>query len=197
MVNISSSTDSRIAPGISVDEKPRFVRCKKCRGILRKEEMRDLCPQCGTGKETEPWPDSVGARVFHAVEEFFERQDKELTVILACDFLEMLLEMFFRDLFVKQGKPPSWIQLTLRKNKSLDLRLRYLFKEILHVGFPSAIQGTPFEGFDRRWAMIRSTKSVLLHARPPAIDEKTAREAYDLSRISLALFAWLNNEYCV
>ncbi len=131
------------------------------------------------------------------MEEFFERGDKELTVVLACDFLETLLEIFFRDLFVKQGKPSPWIQLTFRKNKSLDLRLRYLFKETLHVSFPSVIQGTPFEGFDDRWTLLRATKSALLHTQPPALDEKTAREAYDLSRDALTLFAWLNNRYGV
>ncbi len=174
-----------------------FARCKRCRCIFGKEEIRGRCPQCGSATETEPWPNSVGERLFKAVEDFFKRKDRELTVILACDFLETLLEIFFRDLFVKQGRPASWIQLIFRKNKSLDLRLRYLFKETVHVGFAAAIEGTPFEGFDRRWALIRSTKSVLLHTGPPAVDEKLAREAYDLSRDSLALFAWLNNRYCV
>lgn len=131
------------------------------------------------------------------MEEFFKRDDKELTIILACDFLEAVLELFFRDLFVKQGRPLSWIQLILRKNKSLDLRLRYLFKETLQEGFASAIRGTPFEEFDRRWAMLRSTKSVLLHTNPPTVDETIVQEAYDLSRDSLALFSWLNNRYCV
>jgi len=179
------------------EERPKFLRCKRCRQIFKEEEIHNLCPQCGTKTETELWPDAVGKRLFNATEEFFKREDKELTVILACDFLETLLEMFLRDLFVKQGRPPSWSQLIFRKNKSLDLRLRYLFKETLHAGFASVIRGTPFEGFDRRWAMIRSTKSVLLHTRPPAVDEKIAREAYDLSKHSLALFAWLNNQYCV
>jgi hypothetical protein len=138
----------------------------------------------------------VGGRLFDEVEEFYGRGDKELTVILACDFLEMLLEMFFRDLFVKQRRPPSWIRLTLRRNKSLDLRLRYLFKETLHVRFPSVIQGTPFEGFDRRWAATRSARGVLLDVKPPGIDDRITREACQLSRDGLALFAWLNNRYC-
>lgn len=197
MMEILRGPNRRIASRIPVEEKPTFVRCKKCRCIFRKEEMRNMCPQCRTRTETELWPDSVGERLFNAIEEFFKRADNELTVILACDFMETLLEMFFSDLFMKQGRPPSWIKLIFRKNKSLDLRLRYLFKETLNVSFASAVQGTPFEGFDRRWAMIRSTKSVLLHERPPVVDEKIAREAYDLSRHSLALFAWLNNRYCV
>jgi hypothetical protein len=87
--------------------------------------------------------------------------------------------------------------LVFRKNKSLDLRLRYLFKETLHRPFSSVLRGTPFEGFDRRWALIRSTKSVLLHPGATGVDQKTGREAYDLSRESLALFAWLNNQYCL
>jgi len=174
-----------------------FVRCKRCRCIFGKEEIRDRCPQCGSATETEPWPDSVGERLFKAVEGFFERKDEELTVILACDFLELLLGMFFRDVFVKQGRPRSWVQLTLRKNKSIDLRLRYLFKETLHLGFSSAIRGSPFEGFDQRWAMIRSTRGMLTHADPSAVDDKIAREAYALSRDALTLFAWLNNRYCV
>lgn len=174
-----------------------FVRCKRCRCIFGKEEIRGRCPQCGSATETEPWPAPVGERLFDAVEDFFKRRDNELTVLLACDFLELLLGMFFRDVFAKQGRPPSWVQLTLRKNKSIDLRLRYLFKETLRLGFSSAIRGSPFEGFDQRWAMIRSTRGMLTHGDPCAVDDKIAREAYVLSRDALTLFAWLNNRYCV
>lgn len=182
---------------IPIPGRPTFLFCKRCRRIFEKEEIRARCPHCGTATETESWPGPVGERLFNAVGEFFKRKDQELTLILACDFLETLLEVFFRDLFLKQGRPVSWTRLIFRKNKSLDLRLRYLFKETLHIDFASAIQGTPFEGFDRRWAMIRSAKSVLLDTSPSAVDEKIAREAYDLSRHSLALFAWLNNRYCL
>jgi len=147
--------------------------------------------------ETEIWPDPVGRRLFSGVEDFFKKGDHELTLVLACDFLEMLVAMFFRDLFVSRGRPLSWIQLTFKKNKSLDLRLRYLFKETLQVSFSSAIRGTPFEGFDKRWARLRSVKGMMLQTRGAAVDELTAREAYALSRDSLDLFAWLNNQYCV
>ena len=184
-----------LSPG-RTEEKPRFLRCQNCRRIFRAEEVRGGCPQCGTNTETESWPDAVVERLFTATEAFFKKGDKEITVILACDLLEALLEMFLRDLFVKQGRPPSWIQLIFKKNKSIDLRLRYLFKDTLHVGFASVIQGTPFEGFDRRWAMMRSTRGVLLHLEPSPVDEMIAREAYDLSKHALALFAWFNNQYC-
>ncbi len=197
MARILRTHNRGIASGMRVDGKLTFVRCKACRRISREEDRGTPCPQCGAGSDTQPWPDSVGERLFKAVEDFFKRRDNELTVLLACDFLELLLGMFFRDVFVKQGRPPSWVQLTLRKNKSIDLRLRYLFKETLHLGFSSAIRGSPFEGFDQRWTMIRSTRGMLIHADPCAVDDKIAREAYALSRDALTLFAWLNNRYCV
>jgi hypothetical protein len=174
-----------------------FFRCKGCRCVYRRDQGQGFCPNCAGGTETEGWPDSPGQRLFEAVEVFFGRGDRDLTVILACDLLEGLLEMFFRDLFMKQGKPRSWIQLTFRKNKSLDLRLKYLFKDTLNVSFPSVIEGTAFEGFDKRWAAVRSVRGQIFHTNLPAIDEKGAQEAYDLSRESLDLFAWMNNTYCV
>ncbi len=184
-------------PNIAAKEKSSFLRCKGCRRIYRREEIRDLCPGCGTQRGTEAWPGSLGRRLFNAAERFLKRGDRELTVIVTCDFLEMLMERFFMDLFVKQGKPPSWIRLTFRKNKSLDLRLRYLFKETVQVSFSSALKGSAFEGFDRRWALIRSVKSTMYHTSPSAVDETTAREAYSLLKSSLDFFAWLNNRYCV
>ncbi len=174
-----------------------FFRCKGCRRVSRRDQGRNICSHCGGRTETEGWPDSPGKRLFEAVEAFFGKGDRDLTVILVCDLLEGLLEMFFRDIFMKQGKPRSWIQLTLKKNKSLDLRLKYLFKETLNASFPSVIEGTAFEGFDKRWAAIRSLRGQIFHANFPAIDEKDAQESYDLSRDSLDLFAWMNNKYCV
>ncbi|NIQ39383.1 MAG: hypothetical protein GTN81_12430 [Proteobacteria bacterium] len=175
----------------------RFFRCTGCRRVCRGDQGQDFCPTCGGGTETEGWPDPPGQRLFEAVAVFSERGDRDLTVILACDLLEGLLEMFFRDLFRKQGKPRSWIQLTFKKNKSLDLRLKYLFKETMNLSFPSVIEGTAFEGFDKRWAAIRSVRGQIFHTIPPAASEKGTQEAYDLSREALALFAWMNNRYCV
>ena len=185
------------ASGVHPETRLGFLRCQRCRRVFRTEDVRDGCPHCGAEAESEPWPVSLGERLFCATEEFFRRGDRELTLIIACDFLETLLEMFLTDLFLRQGRPPAWIQLILRKNRSLNLRLTYLLKETLKTNFSSIIQGTPFEGFDRRWATIRSTKSILLHAKPSDLDEKVSRHAYDLSRESLALCAWLNNRYCV
>jgi hypothetical protein len=197
MAEMPDMTDKGGLPGFTGGVSPVFARCEACRRIFGNKETGHSCPQCGTGAKTEPWPLPVGRRLFATVEEIFRRQDRELTVILTCDFLELLLEMFFRDLFVKQRRPHSWIHLTLKKNKSLDLRLTYLFKETLHVSFSSAIQETSFGGFARRWTMIRSAKYSFLHGDPADSDKNTAKEAYDLARDALILFAWLNNRYCV
>jgi hypothetical protein len=183
--------------GVQPEARLGFLRCQRCRRVFRIGDLQGGCPRCGTEAGSESWPVSLGERLFCATEEFFQRGDRELTLILACDFLETLFEMFLTDLFLRQGRPPAWIQLILRKNRSLNLRLTYLLKETLDTNFSSVIQGSPFEGFDRGWATIRSTRNVLTHARPTDLDENVSQHAYDLSRESLALFAWLNNQYCV
>ena len=180
-----------------VEEDIRFLRCKACRWVFRDEDVSSLCPECGVQGETNRWPDAVGRRLFYAVGESFGREEYDLTIILTCDLLEILLEMFFRDFFVKQGRPSSWIQWILRKNKSLDIRLRYLFKETVNRRFSSIIRGTPFEGFEKRWAMVRSNRSVLIHPGLPVMDRVVGMDALELSRQGLALSAWLNNRYCV
>jgi hypothetical protein len=173
------------------------MRCSACRRVLAEDEIRPSCPHCGSTGEAEPWPSPLIQRLFNATDELFQSGDEELTVILACELLEALFEMLFRDLFWRQRRPASWVEWILRKNKSLDLRIRYLFKEMFNVSLRSALRGTPFQGFDRRWAMMRSTRGLLLQPDLPAMDGSMAREAYALSRDGLALFAWLNNRYCV
>jgi hypothetical protein len=180
----------------SIEKESMFVRCMECRKVHRRGEIGESCPGCGIRTETRPWPEGVVGRLFGALEEFFNRGEKELTVILACDFLELLLEAFFRDLFLRQRRPQSWIELTLKRNKSLDLRIKYLFKETLHLSFTRAIHGTPYEGFEKRWAKMRSAKGQLARTDPPELVEEAGAETYDLARKSLALFAWLNNRYC-
>jgi hypothetical protein len=135
--------------------------------------------------------------LFDAARESFERERYDLAIVLTCDLLEILLEMFFRDFFMKQGKPPSWIQWMLRKNRSLDIRLRYLFKETMNRRLSSIVRGTPFEGFEKRWAMVRSNRGVLVQRGLTVVDRDTGREALEVSRQGMALFAWLTNRYCV
>jgi len=180
-----------------IEEDIQLFRCKGCGWVFQEKDGGSRCPQCGTQGEADRWPDAVGQRLFRAVRESFGRGEHDLTVILTCDLLEILLEMFFRDVFVKQGRPPSWIQWILRKNKSLDIRLRYLLKETLGGRFASIIRGTSFESFDKRWAMVRSTRSVLVHSGSSGADKATARDALDLARQALVFFSWLNNRYCV
>jgi rubredoxin len=187
-----------MASQTGVEEDIQLFRCKVCGWVFPEKDGSSRCPQCGNQGETaDRWPDTVGQRLFQAVKESFGKGEHDLTVILACDLLEILLEMFFRDVFMKQGRPSSWIQWIFRKNKSLDIRLRYLFKETMGRRFASIIRGTPFEGFDKRWAMVRSTRSVLVHSGPSAAGEQTGRAALELSRQALVFFSWLNNRFCV
>jgi hypothetical protein len=186
-----------MASQTGVEEDIQLFRCKGCGWVFPEKDGSSRCPQCETQGEVDRWPDTLGQRLFQAVKDSFGKGEHDLTVILTCDFLEILLEMFFRDVFVKQGRPPSWVQWILRKNKSLDIRLRYLFKETMGRRFASIIRRTPFEGFDKRWAMVRSTRSVLVHSGPPAADRDTGRDALELSRQALVFFSWLNNRYCV
>ena len=180
-----------------VEDDIRLFRCPACGWIFPETDGASPCPQCGTQGRTDRWPDAVGQRLFQAVRESFGRGEYDLTVILACDFLEILLEMFFRDVFVKQGRPRSWIQWILRKNKSLDIRLRYLLKDTVGARLSSIVRRTPFEGFDKQWAMVRSTRSVLVHSGPLAADRDTGGDALDLAKQALVFFPWLNNRYCV
>jgi len=186
-----------MASETGIEKEIHRFRCKACGWVFPEKDGSVSCPQCETQGEADRWPDAVGQRLFRAVRASFEGEEHDLTVILTCDLLEILLEMFFRDVFMKQGRPPSWIQWILRKNKSLDIRLRYLLTETVGGRFASIVRGTSFEGFDKRWAMVRSTRSVLVHSGSSGADKATGRDALDLARQALVFFSWLNNRYCV
>ncbi|HKT39235.1 MAG TPA: hypothetical protein VJR48_12745 [Ktedonobacterales bacterium] len=125
-------------------------------------------------------------------------EDGQVTVILACTFLERLLGDVLTVLGITSGLTYSQAERRMEKCQSIDQRKAFFHDMTrLHVTMDNAFQSLGYGAFWSDWNTIRKRRNDFVHGLPWAIGEETTRLAVKTSKQAVPALAQLQNTYCI
>jgi len=130
----------------------------------------------------------------HKTKEIYE---ENFIVIIACTFIETLLDSFLIEILVGKGVSEEIATHVIKEMKSIPAKMR-LFKRLTGQKISTALKQLAFEDFSENWRYLREDKrNEFIHGNPHTIKEDDAKRAYDIAVDAVKVFACLHNKFCV
>lgn len=125
-------------------------------------------------------------------------EEGQVTVILACTFLERLLGDVLTMLGITSGLDHSQAERRMEKCQSIDQRKDFFHdKTRPQITMDEAFRSLGCEAFWANWNTIRQRRNDFIHGMPWAIGEETTRLAVKTSKQAIPALARLQNSYCI
>jgi hypothetical protein len=136
-------------------------------------------------------------RLFPMLWSYSETTNEHCNVVVSTAALyEKLFSDFLVRLLVSQGTTwPEAKQTVAKKPRRVD-RIR-IFEGITGASLDKAVGAFGVRGLYAGWQDIARRRNYFLHVTPGAINAAMAERAFNLAKNALALFAFLQNKYCV
>jgi hypothetical protein len=177
------------------------TRCSKCNylAILWPEKIQlikrgESCPNCESTDKTARISLSNYIEVANWLGEDAvsdNRRENISAVILFCALVEAILETIIDD------------YLELHPDKKLQFinNDRRTIKDVLGSKLDDLLQAAPdsLKSFPQNWEELRIKRNKFLHGKSSSfgLTKDDAKKAMDYTSSAFAVFAWLNNKYCL
>lgn len=178
-----------------------LLRCPQCNIVSADPNLTAIdtpCPRCGArGQPREAWPSVPALLLVSKFWDAYHDGPVEFPVLLFCSMFEVMTEDFLREVMMRRGVPRKVAQFMLDKNLNIVTRVNDLFEALIDRPLLKLVKRTDFEDIPRKWDEVRRKRNDFLHGHIYHMDLSTLDAATDLLVRSLAMFAWLHNEYCL